>query len=112
MADSFKTFPSLAFTASLQHTQRHLSTCEVGKAGGLIRHFLKTKELDIWLLLVLLLPSSQLQNKPEPYRAPLLTPRLGGGKGVGKCGEGENGRRMGVDRAPSLQGDPASQALH
>lgn len=26
MADSFKTFPSLAFTGSLQHTQRHLST--------------------------------------------------------------------------------------
>jgi len=77
-ANSFPTFPSLAFRASLQRAQGHLSTWAGEQARGLPRQFLKTKELDIWPRLVLLLPSSQLQNKPEPYTAPVLTPRLGG----------------------------------
>lgn len=81
-----------------------------GGAEGLIRQFLKTKELDIWLLLASLLPSSQLQNKPEPCSAPLLSPWPGercqreGARALGDKDEG--------DRAPSLQRDAASWARH
>lgn len=109
-ADSFQTFP-LWLSQPVPSTHTSPPGEERGEARGLTRQFLKTKELDIWLLLVLLLPSSQLQNKPRPHRAPLLTPR-----------PGERGQRRrrgrehealeeadGADRAPRSPPDPRSQ---
>lgn len=90
-----------------------------GEAGGLIRQFLKTKELDIWLLPVLLLPSSQLQNKPEPRRAPSSPRGRGRTRGSGREGWGHTAlplrgqtRRLGQStkrgaaQSPNLKGRP------
>lgn len=98
---------SIAYTKASLHLGR-------GEAKGLIRQFLKTKELDIWLLLASLLPSSQLQNKPEPCSAPLLSPRPGERcQRRGRWREREAlGDGMGAYRAPFLHRNVASRALH
>lgn len=86
MADSFKTFPSLASTARLQHAQKHLSTWPGGEDRGLIRQLLKTKELDIWLLLVFAPPPQPAPKQTRTLQSAPPHPTVGarGGWGGGR----------------------------